>query len=141
MNDLPKHPLLTKPLWTNTITVVGMMIGGIALLLLITFGLFSVVSPAANPYVDIVGYLILPGILAFGVFLMLVGILIRSLRRRRLETPPACARRVAISPTVSRFRDPAGYAELPTAASLTTCRAAAPRRRPVPRRLRRERRR
>jgi len=102
VNDLPKHPLLTRPLWTNTITMVGLLLGGIALLLLITFGLFSVVSPAANPYVDIVGYLILPGILALGVFLMLVGILIRSLRRRRLDP----TRRLRILPRPD-FSDPA----------------------------------
>ena len=101
MNDLPKHPLLTKPLWTNTITVAGLLIGGIALLLLITFGLFSVVSPAANPYVDIVGFLILPGILALGVFLMLAGILIRSVRRRRLDP----TRRLRILPRPD-FSDP-----------------------------------
>jgi hypothetical protein len=101
VNDTPKHPLLTKRLWTNPITVAGLMIAGIALLLLITFGLFSVVSPVANPYVDIVGYLILPGILAFGIFLMLAGILIRSIRRRRLDP----TRRLRILPRVD-FNDP-----------------------------------
>ncbi|MDH3783980.1 MAG: NapC/NirT family cytochrome c [Acidobacteriota bacterium] len=101
MKDLPKHPLITKPLWTNWITLTGLLIGGIALLLIVTFGLFSVVSPAANPYVDIVGYLILPGILSLGIFLMLAGILIRSIRRRRLDP----SRRLRILPRVD-FSDP-----------------------------------
>lgn len=101
MSDVPVHPLIAKPLWTNWITLAGLFVVAVALLLLITFGLFSVVSPAANPYVDIVGYLILPGILAFGIFLMLAGILIRSVRRRRLDP----SRRLRILPRPD-FSDP-----------------------------------
>jgi len=101
VNELPKHPLVTKPLWTNTVTLIGLLFSSVALLLLITFGLFSVVSPAANPYVDIVGYLVLPGILAFGIFLMLAGVLIRSIRRRRLDP----SRRLRIFPRPD-FSDP-----------------------------------
>jgi len=102
VKDVPQHPLIAKPLWTNTLTLIGLMIVSVALLLLITFGLFSIVSPAANPYVDIVGYLILPGILAIGVFFMLAGILIRSIRRRRLDP----SRRLRILPRPD-FSDPA----------------------------------
>ncbi len=85
MGELPKHPLITRPLWTNWLTLAGTLLAAVALILLITFGLFSLVSPVPNPYVDIVGYLVLPGILTFGVALMIVGILIRSWRRRRLD--------------------------------------------------------
>jgi hypothetical protein len=102
VSDVPKHPLVVKPLWTNTLTLIGLMLTSVSLLLLITFGLFSVVSPAANPYVDIVGYLVLPSILLLGIFLMLLGILIRSLRRRRLDP----SRRLRILPRPD-FSDPA----------------------------------
>jgi hypothetical protein len=101
LNDTPKHPLITKPLWTNWLTMAGTLTSSVALLLLITFGLFSVVSPAANPYVDIVGYMVLPGILMFGIVLMLLGILIRSLRRRRLDP----SRKLRILPRPD-FTDP-----------------------------------
>lgn len=101
MSDVPKHPLIVKPLWTNTLTLAGTLTSSVALLLLVTFGLFSVVSPAVNPYVDIVGYMVLPGILAFGIFLMFAGILIRSLRRRRLDP----SRRLRILPRPD-FSDP-----------------------------------
>ncbi len=85
MGDIPKHPLITKPLWTNWLTLAGTLLSSVALILLITFGLFSLVSPTPNPYVDIVGYLVLPGILTIGFALMVIGILIRSWRRRRLD--------------------------------------------------------
>lgn len=101
MSEAPKHPLITRPLWTNWLTMAGTLLSSVALILLITFGLFSVVSPAANPYVDIVGYLVLPGILAAGLALMVVGILIRSLRRRRLDP----SRRVRLLPRPD-FSDP-----------------------------------
>ncbi len=84
-SNLSNDPLITRPLWTNPLTVTGLLLSSVALILLITFGLFSVVSPAANPYVDIVGYLILPCILSVGVFLMIAGVVFRSWRRRRLD--------------------------------------------------------
>jgi nitrate/TMAO reductase-like tetraheme cytochrome c subunit len=101
VNDKLQHPLLAKPLWTNWMTLAGTLVASIALLLLLTFGLFSLVSPAANPYVDIVGYLILPGFLALGCVMMVVGILIRSIRRRRLDP----ARKLRILPRPD-FSDP-----------------------------------
>ena len=73
---VPKH----KPMWNNTITMLGLFIVAIAMMLLVTFGLFTVVSPAANPYVDIVGYLILPGLLIIGAAFVPVGILFKSWR-------------------------------------------------------------
>ncbi len=73
------------PLWENAITVAGIYLAIGAVILLLTFGLFSLVSPAKNPYVDIIGYLIVPTILALGVALMPVGILIKSLRLHRRD--------------------------------------------------------
>jgi len=71
-------------LYNNYISMAGFFIAGLALLLLLTFALFSVVAPARNPYVDIIGYLILPGGFVFGLLIVPVGILFkrRQLRRR-----------------------------------------------------------
>jgi hypothetical protein len=55
----------------------------VSMILLLTFALFQVVSPARNPYVDIVGYLILPTILILGSLVVPLGILFKSWRVRR----------------------------------------------------------
>ena len=73
------------PLWNNLITITGLFVAAMAIMLLLTFGLFSVVAPAANPYVDIVGYLILPGMLAVGLLIVPLGILAKSWRLRRRD--------------------------------------------------------
>jgi len=72
-----------KPLWNNFITMSGLYIVAMAILTLMTFGLFTVVSPTTNPYVDIVGYLVVPTVLVFGLTLIPVGILLKSWRLRR----------------------------------------------------------
>lgn len=71
------------PLWNNLITLVGIFCAVISLVLLLTFLLFTIVSPAANPYVDIVGYLVLPGMLVISVVTIPFGILFKSWRVRR----------------------------------------------------------
>ena len=43
-----------RPLWNNTITIIGLFMAFVAVLLLLTFALFSMVT-TTNPYVDIVG--------------------------------------------------------------------------------------
>jgi hypothetical protein len=73
------------PLWNNVVTIVGMFLAAMAVMLLVTFALFSVITPASNQYVDIVGYLLLPGTLVLGLVLMPLGILIKSWRLRRMD--------------------------------------------------------
>jgi hypothetical protein len=72
-----------EPLWNNWLTMVGMLLAIFAVLGLLTFGLFNLVAPPANPYVDIVGYLVVPGILVIGLILMPLGVLNRSWRLHR----------------------------------------------------------
>ncbi len=73
------------PLWNNLITIVGMFVVAMAVMLLLTFGLFSVVVPRKNPYVDIVGFLVLPSILIFGLLIIPFGILLKSWRLHRRD--------------------------------------------------------
>ena len=73
------------PLWNNLITIVGLFLVIMGVILLLTFGLFSMVTVAANPYVDIVGFLVLPGILVAGLILTPFGILVKSWRLRRRD--------------------------------------------------------
>lgn len=70
-------------LLNNWVSIVGLFFVGIAVLLLATFGLFTVVSAPANPYVDIIGFLILPGILALGLAIVPIGLVLKHWRLRR----------------------------------------------------------
>ncbi len=83
-NSTPKRGRGSEPLWNNPITMAGAFLAIIGLLGLVTFGLFSLVAPSSNPYVDIVGFMIIPGILVLGLIVMPLGIVlrVRKLRRR-----------------------------------------------------------
>lgn len=72
-------------LWTNLLTLLGLLLVGSGLVLLITFWLFTIISPeqAQNRYLNILGYMILPGILVTGLVLCPVGIWVRKWRLRR----------------------------------------------------------
>ncbi len=71
------------PLWNNLLTMGGIFLAIVGGLGLLTFGLFSSVSPTANPYVDIVGFLVLPGVLILGLVIIPFGILFKSWRLHR----------------------------------------------------------
>ena len=75
----------STPLWNNLITMTGMFLAVTAFLGLLTFGLFHLAAPVTNPYVDIVGYLLIPGILLLGLITMPLGILLRSWKLHRRD--------------------------------------------------------
>lgn len=78
----PYRPKYT-PLWNNLITMAGLFLVITAILGLLTFALFHLVAPVTNPYVDIVGFLVVPGILVLGVVIIPFGILLKSWRLHR----------------------------------------------------------
>lgn len=82
--DPSPAPTEFKPLWNNLVSMFGIFLVIIGLLGMLTFALFSAVSRDSNPYVDIVGYLVVPSILMTGVLIIPLGILFKSwwLRRR-----------------------------------------------------------
>ncbi|GJM25796.1 MAG: cytochrome c [Phycisphaerae bacterium] len=69
-------------LCNNLITLFGLLLIGVAICLLLTFALFTIVSPTHNPYVDIIGYMVLPGILLAGLIICPIGVLWTKLRQR-----------------------------------------------------------
>ncbi len=73
------------PLWNNFITMAGLFLVGMVIALMLTFWLFTLVTPAPNPYIDIVGYLLLPGLLIIGVVIMPFGIFFKSWRLQRRD--------------------------------------------------------
>lgn len=60
-------------LWHNLVSMAGLTIAAMAVVLLVTFGIFVLVSPWHNPYVDIFGYMILPMVLIFGLAIVPLG--------------------------------------------------------------------
>ncbi len=74
-----------RPLWNNFITMVGLFLTATGIILLLTFGLFALVTDDANPYSAIGGYLVVPFILLIGVVLTPLGILFKSWRLHRKD--------------------------------------------------------
>jgi hypothetical protein len=70
-------------LWSNLITYVGLGFVATGALPLVTFFAFQLISPSPNPYIDIFGYLVLPGIFSAGLFLVPAGAGIKLWRLRR----------------------------------------------------------
>jgi nitrate/TMAO reductase-like tetraheme cytochrome c subunit len=79
--SLPKR----NALWTNWITLMGLLLVAVGILLLLTFWLFMFVSPDAekNQYLGIVGCVMLPGIFVTGLAMCPVGIFLRKRRIAR----------------------------------------------------------
>lgn len=67
----------------NPISLAGFLFVGIGIVLLVTFGLFVLVSPSVNPYFGIVGYMILPGIFILGLLVVPAGMAWKQWRVRR----------------------------------------------------------
>lgn len=71
----------------NWISLFGFAIVALAVLLLITAGLFELFAPSANPYLDIVTYMVLPGVLMTGMVITPLGAVIKFLRLRMRPVP------------------------------------------------------
>jgi hypothetical protein len=67
----------------NLISILGFLLIAVGVVLIVTFALFSALTPRSNPYLDIVGYMILPGVLIGGLTLVPLGMLFRFWRLRR----------------------------------------------------------
>ncbi len=91
-----------KPVWNNVITLAGLFLVLMAGLLFVSFALFSLVSPVANPYVDVVGYVVLPGVLLLGLIAVPLGIFVKSWRLRRRDPTQA----LLFRPVVMDLSDP-----------------------------------
>ncbi|MFQ5491927.1 MAG: NapC/NirT family cytochrome c, partial [Phycisphaerae bacterium] len=82
--------------WKNTITLFGLFLVAVAACLLLTFGLFSVFNPASNPYFDIVGFMVLPGVFVVGLVICPIGVVVRRWRNRRAGSPRVMSSRSAL---------------------------------------------
>ena len=84
-NDTSANPAASPPpgqlqpvtLYNNYISLFGFALVALGIFLLLTFGLFQMLVPSANPYVGIIGFMVLPGILVTGLFVVPVGMLLK----------------------------------------------------------------
>ncbi|MBI4717982.1 MAG: NapC/NirT family cytochrome c [Planctomycetes bacterium] len=85
--EAPPHssgaPTASVALWDNLLSLLGFFVIATSILLLVTFALFVAVSPGTNPYVDVIGYLVIPGLLIVGLGLVPLGMVIKYWRVRR----------------------------------------------------------
>ncbi|MEW6251234.1 MAG: NapC/NirT family cytochrome c [Planctomycetota bacterium] len=70
-------------LFANGVSLLGLALVALALLAILTFLLFTTVSPSRNPYLDIVGFMVLPSVLGAGLGLVPLGAAWRWWRLRR----------------------------------------------------------
>jgi hypothetical protein len=90
MNDTEPVVLKRPSLLRNYISFVGaaIVLASLASVLLLFF--IEITSSGENPYVGILTYIIFPSILIFGLFVVLVGMILER-RRRRSVAPEAVA--------------------------------------------------
>lgn len=86
MTDSPKRPGLAR----NLISSIGLMIAALALINIAFLVFIDVGAKHSNPYVGIFAYLLLPGVLVFGLGLWILGMLLER-RRRALHKPEETA--------------------------------------------------
>ncbi|RMF71071.1 MAG: cytochrome C, partial [Planctomycetota bacterium] len=72
----------------NFISIVGLVIVAVSTLLIVTFIVFSLITTNPNPYFDIVGYMVLPGVLVMGLLIVPVGVYLKYRRRLREAADP-----------------------------------------------------
>ena len=80
----------TPSLFRNYISLVGGAIASAALVSVVLLFLVEITSKQENPYLGILTYIIFPSILFFGLFVVLVGMILER-RRRRKGTPAQIA--------------------------------------------------
>jgi NapC/NirT cytochrome c family protein len=79
VETVPKTPTLFR----NYISFAGATVVAASLISIILLILVELTDSADNPYLGIVTYIFLPGILIFGLLIIVVGMLIERRRRRR----------------------------------------------------------
>ena len=84
-----KNVVLPK-LYHNYISLAGMVIAVTAIVSIIFLFVLEITESSHQPYLGILIYIMLPGVMLFGLFVVLVGMLVERRRRRKL-TPEQIA--------------------------------------------------
>ena len=75
-------------LCNNFISILGLLIVAVSSATLVAFALLALTSGTANPYLNVIGYLVMPGILLLGLVIVPLGALWKQVRLRRLQGRP-----------------------------------------------------
>jgi nitrate/TMAO reductase-like tetraheme cytochrome c subunit len=87
-NDpLPEHPPVSKGLYKNPISLIGIALAAVAVANIIFLVLIDVLSKQPSPYVGILAYMVAPAFLIVGLLLIPLGMVWE--RRRRLRAAGA----------------------------------------------------
>jgi c(7)-type cytochrome triheme protein len=81
--SMPRGPIRFRHLFLNWVSLAGAIIAGLGLVTDLFLILADIVVPSHNPYVGIVTYMLLPGVIILGLGLMGLGALIRYVQVRR----------------------------------------------------------
>jgi nitrate/TMAO reductase-like tetraheme cytochrome c subunit len=81
----PAPAVVRISLWDNYISFAGYFLVGVGALSLLTFFLLEFVNPSHNPYVEIIGYLVLPGVFTMGLALVPLGMVVKYVREHRAK--------------------------------------------------------
>ena len=76
-------PLTFRRLFGNYVSLIGAIIAGISMLTNAFLLILDFMAPRHNPYVGIITYMVLPGVVLTGVAMVLVGAAVRYSRLRR----------------------------------------------------------
>jgi nitrate/TMAO reductase-like tetraheme cytochrome c subunit len=82
-NPLGLNDFIPGKLIKNPISLVGLALAVVALANIIFLFLVDLVSTQASPYIGILAYMIMPGLLILGLLLMVVGMMVERHRRAR----------------------------------------------------------
>ncbi len=75
------NAFIPEKLIKNKISMIGLALAVVALANIIFLFLVDMVSTQSSPYIGILAYMIMPGILLFGLLLMIVGMILERHRR------------------------------------------------------------
>ena len=80
-----KRRVKVPSLYSNYISFIGTAIAIAALTSIVFLFMIEMTGETHNPYLELFTYILFPGILVFGIFIILVGILFERRRRRKMS--------------------------------------------------------
>ncbi len=94
-NSLGLNDFIPSKFLKNRISLVGLALAVVALANIIFLFLVDMISTQASPYIGILAYMIMPGLLILGLLLMVGGMMLER-RRRAHGLPEATPSRESI---------------------------------------------
>ena len=87
-DPLREHPPVSKGLYKNPISLIGIAVAAVALANIIFLVLIDTLSNQPSPYVGILAYMVAPAFLMVGLLLIPLGMVWERRRRLRCRSTP-----------------------------------------------------